>query len=209
MTAKRCKRASVKPTGIAPHRPPDPAYVSQLFFAAKQGLRINPNPSIPIRCPIAGPPRPSLSGRQSRLPPSAADLALIQKLGLVPSPVPAPDPVQIALLAVKQALWPSQLQQSVSSAALNPGPMVPKPMAGQQAPAAQPLMPPDQPSAQPPDQPPAQTPPKASSPHPCSGYNIRHQIRHAGNRWSCGHSSKQLKCLRGVWRVCAPKRGKV
>jgi hypothetical protein len=52
--------------------------------------------------------------------------------------------------SVKQALWPNQLQQSVSSAALNPGPMSPNPMAGQQASQAQPLMRPDQTSAQPP-----------------------------------------------------------
>jgi hypothetical protein len=76
--------------------------------------------------------------------------ALLARAGLEPSSGLADDspwlldPVQAANYAVKMALWPSQQMPGQAQGSINPGAPTPNPMAGQEAPPAQPLLPPDQ-----------------------------------------------------------------
>jgi hypothetical protein len=94
-------------------------------------------------------------------------LALLTRL----DPALDPNPVSIAVYAIKSALFPNQPVYSPSAASLNPGPVNPNPMSNAPAPSAQPLLPPQPPQSPPAQQAPPDGPqasPLFSVPHPVS-----------------------------------------
>jgi hypothetical protein len=121
--------------------------------------------------PAAGPP----STRTRAIYPSTcagkkstARRRLRRCLGDASAWVVEPDLAELALRAVKQALWPNQQLAASSTTNQNPGPPAPNPMSGVGTPQAQPLVPPEQPTggaaASAPQNPSPQSAPEPSSP---------------------------------------------